>query len=127
MLPTAPSEPDAPVFPVPPGLPAFPVGPTCPDDAVDECPADRRPRAAAPVGSMTSPPAAPAAAKPPPPLEVAATSGVTNRIKAGIANKATSISISPVRTEITPVPSSWNTSVPTNLKAVAYTIAAAGL
>jgi len=53
--------------------------------------------------------------------------GVTNLISAGRAKSAMSMSIKPVRIASKPVPSSAKTLVPTSWKAVAYTIAAAGL
>lgn len=73
--------------------------------------------AAAPLGKAAN---APAASMPPAaPPAMAPTMGVTKRIKAGIANKAIIISISPVSTASKPVPSSAKTSVPTSWKAAA--------
>lgn len=66
-------------------------------------------------------------AAPAPPPATALTKGVTNRIRAGSATRATHISVKPVSTEMSPVPSSRNTLVPASLNATAYTIAAAGL
>ncbi len=87
-------------------------------------PEARRPIAAAPLGRAAS---APTARAPPAPPAIAPTIGVTNRISAGIANSAMTISMRPVRTARRPVPSSENTSVPTSWNAAAYTMAAAGL
>lgn len=50
---------------------------------------------------------------------MAPTMGVTNLIKAGIANNAMIISIKPVKTASNPDPSSENTSVPASWNAAA--------
>lgn len=95
--------------------PDEPVDPELPDEPPPE-PVARRPIEAAPVGSEARA-ATPRA--PPAPADMAPTSGVTNRIRAGIANSASTIRMRPVRTAMNPVPSSWNTFVPASWNAAA--------
>lgn len=63
----------------------------------------------------------------PEPEAIEETAGTIRLIKAGRATRATAISVRPVITLISPDPSSLKMLVPASLKAVAYTIAAAGL
>jgi hypothetical protein len=79
-----------------------------------------RPRDTAPVA--IAPAAAPAAA--PLPEATAPTIGVTNRINAGSANKATIINVNPV---IEPTRASCPLVLPIKRNATEYTMAAAGL